>query len=136
MSVGRMIGWSAAVAAVTTGVVTLAMYRLLDGERRAAERQGDDAAIAAAAAHLAAGDAGDAALGLSNAPPAERRWEWRYLLARSDESTAVLYGYPPAPLPPDGLSSDTRSRLGFGQDEVFWWDGGVVHVWERAGFTR
>ena len=131
--------WLALLAglAVAACAVMAVLYLRADAARLQAEQQAYVAGIAAAAGELQHGDARRAAARLAETPPAHRRWEWHHLLFRADESVAVLHGYPPAS-PPEGVTSaDARSRLEFeGQDELIWWDGEVVHVWERAGYTR
>jgi WD40 repeat protein/serine/threonine protein kinase len=65
-------------------------------EKREAQLQAYRARLAAAVATLSAHDVADAKRQLEEAPPDLRGWEWRHLLSRLDDSSAVI------PLPAGG----------------------------------
>jgi WD40 repeat protein/predicted Ser/Thr protein kinase len=118
-------GTAATVAALVLGMVTSTLFAIGEAQQRgAAERnalqataerretqfQAYRARVAAAAATLSTHDVAAAARQLDAVPEALRRWEWRHLRSRLDDSSAVI------PVPetefPFLIGAPDRLRLG------------------------
>jgi hypothetical protein len=115
---GLVGGVAATMVALVLGLVTTTLFALGEARQRGqaqdnareARSQTYRARLAAAAAALAAHDVADAQRQLEAAPAELRGWEWRHLLSRLDDSSAV------SPLPdrrfPFLIGSPDRLRVG------------------------
>jgi WD40 repeat protein len=97
-------------------------------QRALAERQSYAANLIAADLHIRSNEIGEARRRLLQCPAAWRGWEWRYLLWKTDTSTATL---------PGRLNAvEAKPALGFSRDgtRLFQTAGDAVEWWSAAGW--
>jgi WD40 repeat protein len=84
-------GAAVAVALLIGAVVSFALYLRAVRAQERAESESYAANLSAADVQLRAGQVSDARFRLANTPAALRGWEWRHLMARTDQSIATIY---------------------------------------------
>jgi WD40 repeat protein len=84
-------GSTVAFALLVGAIVSFSLYLRAVGEQERAESESYAATLVAADLQLRAGQGDDARAGLAATPHALRGWEWRHLMARTDQSTATIY---------------------------------------------
>ena len=122
-------GVSAAAAlflvSLTGAAVSTTQFFHAQRQKQEAQWQSYVANIAAADAHMRAGELSAAQQRLLNCEPSLRGWEWRYVWARSDTSKATLY--PAGDIHSIGFSRNGRQILLASSDHV--------EVWDASTFT-
>jgi eukaryotic-like serine/threonine-protein kinase len=89
---GMVAAASAVMAALLIGaVVSFALYLKASKEQEIAQSESYSANLSAADMQLREGLVREAKFRLANTPVALRGWEWRYLMASTDQSTATVY---------------------------------------------
>jgi WD40 repeat protein/serine/threonine protein kinase len=108
------------LALVAGGVISFALYVREAREHERAESESYEANLSAADIQLRAGHVYDARERLARAAPGLRGWEWRYLMARTDESSATLYSR--APVAGMGLSKDGSAIFCYSRYFLRFWE--------------
>jgi non-specific serine/threonine protein kinase/serine/threonine-protein kinase len=84
-------GTTVAAALLVGAVVSFLLYLRAARAQETAEIESHAANVSAADLQLRAGEVSNARARLAAIPPLFRGWEWRYLMARTDESSATIY---------------------------------------------
>ncbi len=124
-------GTAVAVSLLAGAVVSFALYRQAVGDRERAESEGYAANLSAAELQLESGHASDARTRLARATPALRGWEWRHLMARTDQSVATIYSAHQFVGPEYHLRG---SEIRFNQDgsQLFCYRDSFLRSWDTA----
>jgi WD40 repeat protein/serine/threonine protein kinase len=123
-------GSAVALALLIGAVISFSLYLKAVQERERAESESYSANLSAADMLLRAGQVSDARFRLANTPPALRGWEWRHLMARTDESTATIYS-----LDFSGAETHNRNReIVFSEDgaQAFSYGDTLLRSWDIA----
>ena len=127
-------GSAVALALLIGAVVSFVLYLKAAREQERAESESYTANLTAADVQLRAGQVSDARSRLANAVPALRGWEWRYLMARTDESSATIYARDASEME---LSEDGERVFSYGETSLRSWDVLTKRlVMDRPGFGR
>jgi hypothetical protein len=121
-------GSAVALALLVGAIVSFSLYLRDVREQELAESESYAATLIAADLQLRAGSVDDARSRLASTPPALRGWEWRHLMARTDQSTATIYSRefngPEVHLraPEMRFSEDAAQLFSYGGTLLRWWD--------------
>jgi WD40 repeat protein/serine/threonine protein kinase len=123
----RYKGLVAAASAVALtllagGVISFVLYVKESREHQRAESESYTANLMAADTALHSGHVSDARSRLAEVAPDLRGWEWRYLMARTDESTATFYARVGSHTTDLGLSEDGSRVFCFSRSFLRAWD--------------
>ena len=123
-------GSTVTLALLVGAVVSMVLYRQAVRERERAEAESYSANLIAADLQLRAGQIENATLKLASAPTALRGWEWRHLVARTDQSTATIYTT-------EFLAPEVHIRnpeMTFNEDgaQLFAYGGNYIRSWNLA----
>jgi len=123
-------GTTVALALLVGAVVSFALYLRAVREQERADVESYAATLIAADLQLRAGQIGEARSGLAKTSPALRGWEWRHLMARTDQSTAMIYSREFL-----GPEAHIRPRqIAFTKDgsQFFTYGGSLLRSWDIA----
>ena len=121
-------GATVALALLIGAVVSFSLYLRAVRAQEIAESESYSANLSSADLQLRAGQIADARSLLANTSPTLRGWEWRHLMARTDESIATIYS-------PDFYGRDVHPRyreMIFSEDgtQVFGYGGAFLRSWD------
>ena len=121
-------GATVALALLIGAVVSFSLYLRAVRAQEIAESESYSANLSSADLQLRTGQIADARSLLANTSPTLRGWEWRHLMARTDESIATIYS-------PDFYGRDAHPRfreMTFSEDgtQVFGYGGHFLRSWD------